>query len=110
MSTIQNNGANPYLQLNTYASQGARSTEGAAKETAAASGAQAPAGDRVELSAAARTTTGGVFGNEPIEGIPPLADDRLNEIRQRIDSGYYSQPDVLAQTAASVTDAIRSDG
>lgn len=109
MSTIQNHGTNPYLQLSTYGSQAARQTDTAAKGNDAAPRAQAPAGDSVELSAAARTTTGGVFGNEPIEGIPPLADDRLNEIRQRIDSGFYNQPDVLAQTASQVAGAISSD-
>lgn len=109
MSTIQNNGANPYLQLNTYASQGTRQAQNAEAGQTDARATKAASGDSLELSAAARAAVGGVADNGPIEGIPPLSDSRLNEIRDRISSGYYSQPEVLAETAARVAGAVVGD-
>lgn len=70
--------------------------------------ATAPAQDRVEISDAARAagqnaeTTEVHLAKKALLGIPPLSDKRAADILARIQSGYYSQPDVLRQIAERV--------
>lgn len=68
--------------------------------------------DRVEISAGSRTTQNGVapeelvFARKALLGIPPLSDDRVADILQRIQEGYYSQPEILKAIAERYTQEL----
>jgi hypothetical protein len=59
------------------------------------------AGDRVELSTAARAQDADAQSAELAEakkaygGLPPLSPERRETILQRVQEGYYSQPDII---------------
>jgi len=61
----------------------------------------AAAGDRVELSTAARAQGADAQSAELAEakkaygGLPPLSPERRETILQRVQDGYYSQPDII---------------
>jgi hypothetical protein len=62
--------------------------------------------DKVEISDAARAALSNDTGPREIDfakkallGIPPLSEKRAADIMARVQNGYYSQPDVLRQTA-----------
>jgi hypothetical protein len=64
----------------------------------------APIEDRVELSEAARAQSKAKGGeleqaHEALLDMPPLDPKRKEDILRRVQSGYYSQPDVLKQVA-----------
>ena len=69
---------------------------------------QQQARDRVEISDAARAAAnepqveGINFARKALLGIPPLSDERASDMIQRIQEGYYSQPEVLKQVATGV--------
>jgi hypothetical protein len=57
--------------------------------------------DRVEISHAARSAAYQApapeidFGKKALLGIPPLSEERVAEILERVREGFYSQPDAL---------------
>ncbi|MEX2400054.1 MAG: flagellar biosynthesis anti-sigma factor FlgM [Rhodothermales bacterium] len=59
--------------------------------------------DRVELSDKAKTSTPSseelTFARNALQNVPELSADRTAEIKDRIQTGYYSNPDTL-QTIA----------
>ncbi len=66
--------------------------------------ANAPAGDRVELSDAARAQSKAKGGEleqarQALLDQPPLDPERKEHILRRVQEGYYSQPDVIKQIA-----------
>lgn len=84
-----------------------------AAEQQANQAAAAPARDRVEISDAARAAAADGshtqeinFARKALLGIPPLSMDRVADILKRIQEGYYSQPEVIKQTAAGVTNDL----
>jgi hypothetical protein len=66
--------------------------------------------DKVEISDAARTAlakdAGSAaevqFAKKALLGIPPLSEKRAADILARVQSGFYSQPEVLKQIAERV--------
>lgn len=75
------------------------------------------AGDRVEISDAARSAASDAqardvaFARKALLGIPPLSQDRISEIMQRVQEGYYSNdPDVLKHIAAQLGQDLTGTG
>lgn len=65
--------------------------------------------DRVEISDAARAAVSDAtsthemhLARKALLGIPPLSEKRSADILARVQSGYYSQPDILRQIAERV--------
>lgn len=63
-------------------------------------------GDRVEISADARGASKDVrdaeeliFARKALDNVPSLSQERINELTNRIKSGYYQQTDVIDQIA-----------
>ncbi|RMH55106.1 MAG: hypothetical protein D6685_14215 [Bacteroidetes bacterium] len=76
----------------------------------------ASAQDRVEISAEARAAATENaqarelgFARKALLGIPPLSMDRAADILQRIQEGFYSQPEVIKQVASEITSAFLAD-
>ncbi len=72
------------------------------------------AADRVELSGAGReaSATGTpvlAFARKALENIPPLSQERVAEILDRIKSDYYEQPEVTRQIAQRVAASFREE-
>jgi hypothetical protein len=62
--------------------------------------------DRVEISDKARTALADArksedlaFARKALDSIPSLSEERVSELTERINSGYYKQADVLGQVA-----------
>ena len=70
--------------------------------------------DRLELSDAARAAYSKqqqqaadlAQAREALEALPSLGGDRLAEIKARLESGYYTRPEVTAQIAERLTSEI----
>ncbi len=79
---------------------------------------QPASSDRVELSEAARTAQAEAvaqqreidFARRAMLSIPPLSQDRAEDILQRLQEGFYSQPEVLEQIAGRMIDAAQDEG
>ncbi len=107
------------LQGRSVSPQGVRAngTERATGDDAArAADAAAPVSpsDRVELSASAReskpaATPELAFAQKALENIPPLSQERVAEILQRITQDYYNTPEVARQIAERVATNISAD-
>ena len=74
----------------------------------------AEAADRVELSDSGReASTAGTpvlaFARKALENIPPLSQERVAEILERIKEDYYSQPEVTRQIAQRVASTFREE-
>ena len=74
----------------------------------------APAGrDSVEISAAARAAADDTkvrdleFARRALQGVAPMSAERTAELSQRVQDGYYNQPDVVQETAARVADNLQ---
>ncbi len=90
---------------------------GAGADVRQSNGTSQPVQDRVEISDAARAAVSDAAANTEINfarkallGMPPLSEKRAADILARVQSGYYSQPDVLKQIAERVGDAILPGG
>lgn len=80
--------------------------------TSGASAAGAPQ-DRVEISDAARAAQASGsqkaeldFARKALDGVAPMSEPRTAEIQQRIQSGFYSQPEVINQVASRLSRVI----
>lgn len=69
--------------------------------------------DKVEISDAARAAlarqSGQVetdFARKALSGVPPLSEKRAADIMERVQSGFYSRPDVLRQTAEKLANEL----
>lgn len=69
--------------------------------------------DRVEISAAALAAASENtqaqelgFARKALLGIPPLSQERAADILQRIQEGFYSQPEVVKQVSSELTSAF----
>ncbi|HET6568455.1 MAG TPA: flagellar biosynthesis anti-sigma factor FlgM [Rhodothermales bacterium] len=66
------------------------------------------ASDRVEISDAARSAAGDIklrelgFAQKALGGIAPLSQERIGEIKQRMESGYYHTPEAQRQIAMRI--------
>ncbi len=77
-----------------------------------------PADDRVDISDAGRAAQAEesaraeelTFARKAMLGIPPLDASRAEDIFQRINSGYYSQPDIVKQMAEGVMENFEAAG
>jgi anti-sigma28 factor (negative regulator of flagellin synthesis) len=64
--------------------------------------------DRVEISEAGRAAASDTqtrelnFARKALDGVSSLPEERVEAIHQRIQDGYYQQPDVIRQIATSV--------
>ncbi len=70
--------------------------------------------DRVELSASGREaqTVGTpvlAYARKALENIPPLSQERVAEILDRIKEDYYKQPEVTRQIAQRVAATFREE-
>ncbi|MEM1096405.1 MAG: hypothetical protein AAGJ10_17540 [Bacteroidota bacterium] len=103
MTSIQNNRLNAYAQQRTQqgsVEQAQRVENGKGAQPAANEASKAAPSDRVELSAAARAS----FEAQATEvgGPSTLSPERLAVLRDRVASGFYQQPEVLARTTAAL--------
>lgn len=64
------------------------------------------AGDRVEISDKARSALAEArqseelsFARKALDNVPSLSEERIAELKDRIQSGHYQQPDVLGEIA-----------
>lgn len=74
----------------------------------------AEAKDRVELSASGREANAGntpvlAFARKALENIPPLSQERVAEILERIKDDYYERPEVTRQIAQRVAATFREE-
>ena len=69
-------------------------------------------GDRVEISDAARIAANDAAAHEitlarkALNAVPELSPERMNEIRSRIQDGYYSNPEILQHVAAQIANDL----
>lgn len=74
--------------------------------------AAAPQNDSVELSPATKAPHGsdgpqGIdFARKALLGVPPLSQDRVQDILKRVQEGYYSQPEVVKEIATRITEDL----
>lgn len=99
-----NSGASPLNTGNVGSATDAYTSASNASAKKAETPANAPAGDRVELSEAARAQSKAKGGEleqarEALLDMPPLDPERKDHILRRVQEGYYSQPDVIKQIA-----------
>lgn len=92
--------------------QTGRATE---KATTSEATASAPiAEDRVDLSAQAATQSGRSselqVAHKALLGIPPLSQERVNEILERLQNRYYEQPEVAREIAQRMATNLRAEG
>ena len=99
----------------TQAVSGANNVGAAGNGQQAASQRQATnVEDRLELSDAARAAyskqqqqaTDLSQAREALETLPSLGEERLAEIKARLQNGYYTRPEVAAQIAERLTSEI----
>ena len=81
-------------------------------QVAAASAAEAT--DRVELSASGREANAVgtpvlAFARKALENIPPMSQERVAEILERIKDDYYSKPEVTRDIAQRVAATFREE-
>lgn len=74
----------------------------------------AEASDRVELSASGREANAVgtpvlAFARKALENIPPLSQERVAEILERIKEDYYERPEVTRQIAERVAATFREE-
>ncbi len=100
---LRNNGVGNSGQVEP-SSQGASSTE--ARD----------AGDRVEISDDARDALKDarkaeelIFARKALGNLPSLSEERIEELADRIKSGYYQQHDVLEKVAQRAGGALKTD-
>jgi len=74
------------------------------------------AGDRVELSEAARKAAqqaaempGMAFAREALRNAPSLSPERVAAILRALQSGYYTQPEVIKQIAQRLVEEMLSE-
>lgn len=101
--------ASPAAVRNTAADRAKADDPARTPEVAATSGT-----DRVELSASARASEAPAtpelaFARKALENIPPLSQERVAEILDRIKNDYYSQPEVARDIAARVAANVSTD-
>lgn len=71
--------------------------------------------DRVEISEAARSAAGDAavremtFAQKALGGIAPLSQERLGEIRQRMESGYYNSPEIQRELAMRIAQDLTGE-
>jgi hypothetical protein len=102
--------------LNAQAAQAASIRNGQTERasnspTGPAGPAATPGADSVDLSAAAKTaqseqTPGLSFARKALASTPELGEERIGQILQRIQSDYYSSPEVTRDIAQKVASAI----
>ncbi len=105
--------------LSTQAAQAAsvrneRTERAEASTTTPTAPAQA-AGDSVTLSSAGQAaqseqTAGLGFAKKALAATPELSDERVGQIMQRIQSDYYSSPEVMKDIAQKVANAVLPTG
>ena len=99
----------------------ANETNNSSAREASGAAEQAPpqvSDDRVDISDAGRAAQAAetsqteelAFARKAMLGIPPLDDSRMEDIFQRINSGFYSQPEVVKQMAAGVMQTFDAAG
>ena len=115
---------NPYLSSRPAQAQTAgaadasrvRSADGPVSPVAPVAPA-ASASDSVQLSDAARAQQAEAAAQKAeveqaraaLNDLPGLSDDRVAELRQRVEEGYYDRPDVIAATAERVAQALTGE-
>lgn len=73
------------------------------------------AGDRVEISDAARSAAGDAkvrelaFAQKALGGIAPLSQERIGEIKHRVESGYYNTPEAQRQIAMRIAQDLTGE-
>ncbi len=73
-----------------------------------------PVEDRVEISDAAKAKANDqdkrsrelAFARKALLGIPPLTDEKITELQERIRDRYYTQPDVTENVAEKIVDDL----
>jgi hypothetical protein len=71
-------------------------------------------GDRVEISGRARTALAEAresedltFARNALADVPPLSSERISELTERINDGYYQQADVIGKIAERVGNELK---
>ncbi len=107
------NGAPP-IQPTSPAETGKTETGAPAGQTHTAP--PAPPQDRIELSDVVRgrlpNTARGreiAFARKALQELPPLSEERLAKIRDRMESGFYTRPDVLLKVADRLAGEITGE-
>lgn len=85
-----------------------------ARQTSAAP--PSPPRDRIELSDVVRgrlpNTERGreiAFARKALQELPPMSEERLAKIRDRMESGFYSRPEVLRKVAGRLADEVKGE-
>jgi len=79
--------------------------EGSKGNGKAQSGSASARKDRVELSKDSRKKDPTSAGIAAVAAAgDPVRDDKIQEVRRKLDEGYYDQPDVIDQTAQKLID------
>lgn len=104
-------------QLRSSSTKESEEVRSDAASSAGSRGEAAAAGDRVEISDQARTAlTEGrksselQFARKALLDVPPLSEERMAEILDRITEGYYQKPEVVQQIAQRLTNDAESGG
>lgn len=113
--TIQNpstgplQSSSPRSDETSQSQEAAQSSEAETDESAAAE--ETTSGDRVDISSAAQAAQAEVGGDAALieRGrkaleTSSLSADRLAELRERVDSGRYTEPDVAEQVAEGLAE------
>ena len=96
---------------NGYVNGVSRVAGGAAATKAGVESSRAK--DSVEISEAGRAAASDAqtrelgFAKKALESVPTLSADRAAEIRGRIESGFYTKPEVVSAVAGRITDELR---
>ena len=104
-----------------YKAGQANETNNASTREASGAAEQGPpqvSDDRVDISDAGRAAQASetsqteelALARKAMLGIPPLDDSRVEDIFQRINSGFYSQPEVVKQMAEGVMQTFDAAG
>ncbi|MEM1126022.1 MAG: hypothetical protein AAGI71_05170 [Bacteroidota bacterium] len=104
-------------RLNTVRGDSTDGARGANQEAPGATPEASSTSDRVEISAQARASAPATvdtqelgFARKALYGIPPLSQERIADIFQRINEGYYSTPEVIKSVAERAAGDILGSG
>ena len=72
--------------------------------------------DQAEISREARTASADAklremaFARKALLNIPPLTEEKLQEVQRRIRESYYTTPEITKRLAEKLVDVFRSEG
>ncbi|WP_457651517.1 hypothetical protein [Rhodocaloribacter sp.] len=106
-------GAKP-LQPTSPGEAGKTDAGAPARQTSAAP--PSPPRDRIELSDVVRGRLPNsergreiAFARKALQELPPMSEERLAKIRDRMESGFYSRPEVLHKVAGRLADEVKGE-